>query len=147
MSQLWLVWAWWVSLHGGPLVPEITWNLAIFSFASLHSKIERHCIFLLQITSRIDWKWNWGPGSHFFIHILIAKGTKKRDAPSAARKGGRRMSSCNTKSGIRTETKQDKPTRTSAKTKGVSCSCGHILQELQRPITPPNKGQMSSLTK
>ena len=37
----------------------------------------------------------------------------KRDSPSAARKGGGgRMSSCNTKSGIRTGTKQDKPTRT-----------------------------------
>ena len=57
-----------------------------------------------------------GPSKPFFHSYLIAKGTKKRDAPSAARKGGR-MSSCNTKSGIRTGTKQDKPTRTSTKIK------------------------------
>ena len=58
-----------------------------FSFASLYSKIEGRCIFF-QFTSRIDWKWNWGLASHFFIQFLIAKGTKKRNAPNAAQKGG-----------------------------------------------------------
>ena len=39
-------------------------------------------------------------------------------APSAARKGeGGGMSSCNTKLGIMTRTKQDKPTRTSDKSR------------------------------
>ena len=71
--------------HSSPRLPEI---LQFFSLASLHSKIERHCIFLLQFTSRIDRKWNWGLASHFFIYKLVAKGTKKRDAPSAAWKGG-----------------------------------------------------------
>ena len=52
------------------------------------------------------------------------------DAPSAARKGGR-MSSCITKSGIRTGTKHDKPTRTSVETKGVSCSCGQLCKNFQ----------------
>ena len=47
--------------HWSPRLPEI---LQLFSLASLHSK------------------------SHFFIHYLTAKGTKKRDAPSAVRKGG-----------------------------------------------------------
>ena len=38
------------------------------------------------------------------------------------------MSSCITKSGIRTGTKHNKPAMTSAKTKGVSCSCGHLCK-------------------
>ena len=67
-----------------------------------------------------------GPSKPLF-NILIAKGSKKRDAPSAARKGGR-MSSCITKSGIRTGMKHDKPTTTSAKIKGVSCNCGQLFK-------------------
>ena len=39
--------------HRSPRLPEI---LQFFPLASLHSKIKRHCIFLLQFTSRIDWK-------------------------------------------------------------------------------------------
>ena len=39
--------------HWSLRLPEI---LQFFSLASLHSKIKRHCIFLLQFTSRIDWK-------------------------------------------------------------------------------------------
>ena len=103
-----------------------------FFIASLHSKIERHCIFLLQFTSRMDWKWSWSLESHFFINILIAKGTKKRDAPSAAwRGGGGRMSSCITKSGIRTRTKHSKPTKVSSETKWVSCSCGQLCKNFR----------------
>ena len=125
-------------------------------------KFERHCISLLQFTSRIYWKWKWGLVSHFFIHISIAKGTKKGEAPSAARKGGgRRMSSCNTKSRIRTGTKQDKPTRTSAKAKGVSCSCRQLCknfrglklhqikakcQATENKLTGPDKRCFVSLT-
>ena len=45
--------------------------------------------------------------------------------------GGGRMSSCNTKSGIRTGTNQDKPTRTSSKIKGVSCSCGQLCKNFR----------------
>ena len=41
------------------------------------------------------------------------------------------MSSCNTKSGIRTGTKHDKPTRTSTKIKGVSCSCGQLCKNFR----------------
>ena len=41
------------------------------------------------------------------------------------------MSSCNTKSRIRTGKKQDKPTRTSAKTKEVSCSCGKLCKNFR----------------
>ena len=41
------------------------------------------------------------------------------------------MSSCNTKSKIRTGTKQDKPTRTSTKIKGVSCSCGQLCKNFR----------------
>ena len=59
----------------------------------------------VYIQDRLEMKL--GPSKPLFHSYLIAKGTKKRDAPSAARKGGR-MSSCNTKSGIRTGTKQDK---------------------------------------
>ena len=44
---------------------------------------------------------------------------------------GERMSSCNTKSGIRTGTNQDKPTRTSTKIKGVSCSCGQLCKNFR----------------
>ena len=47
------------------------------------------------------------------------------------RGGGRRMSSCNTKSGIRTGTKHDKQTRTSAKIKGVACSCGQLCKNFR----------------
>ena len=50
--------------------------------------------------------------SHFFIKILIAKDTKKRNACNAARRGVR-MSSCITKSGTKTGTKHDKPTKAS----------------------------------
>ena len=50
-------------------------------------------------------------GRSFFINILIAK--------------------CITKSGIRTLTKHDKPTRTSTKTKGVSCSCGQLCKNFR----------------
>ena len=71
-----------------------------------------------------------GASKPLFHSYLITKGTKKRDAPSAARKGGR-MSSCNTKSGIRTGTKQDKPTRTSTKIKGVSRSCGQLCKNFR----------------
>ena len=45
--------------------------------------------------------------------------------------GGERMSSYNTKLGIRTETKNDKPTRTSTKIKGVSCSCGQLCKNFR----------------
>ena len=38
------------------------------------------------------------------------------------------MSSCITKLRIRTRTKHDKQTRTSAKIKGVSCSCGQLCK-------------------
>ena len=101
-----------------------------------------------------------GPSKPLFHSYLIAKGTKKRDAPSAARKGGR-MRSCNTKSGIRTGTKQDKPTRTSTKIKGVSCSCGQLCknfiglklhqikakcQASENKLTGPNKRCFVSLT-
>ena len=41
------------------------------------------------------------------------------------------MSSCNTKSGIRTGTKNNKPTRTSAKIKEVSCSCGQLCNNFR----------------
>ena len=41
------------------------------------------------------------------------------------------MSSCNTKSLIRTGTKHDEPTRTSAKIKGVSCSCGQLCKNFR----------------
>ena len=41
------------------------------------------------------------------------------------------MSSCNAKLGIRTGTKQDKPTRTSDKIKGVSCSCGQLCKSFR----------------
>ena len=77
--------------------------------------------------------------------------------------GGRRgrMNSCNTKSGIRTGTKQDKPTITSAKTKGVSCSCGQLCknfrglklhqikakcQASENKVTGPDKRCFVSLT-
>ena len=40
------------------------------------------------------------------------------------------MSSCNTKSGIRTGTIQGKPRRTSTKIKVVSCSCGQICENV-----------------
>ena len=43
------------------------------------------------------------------------------------------MSSCNTKSGIRTRTNQDKSTRTSTKIKGVSCSCGQLCKNFRGP--------------
>ena len=56
---------------------------------------------------------------------------KKRDPPVLPERGGGRMSSCNTKSGIRTGTKQDKPTRTSTKIKGVSCSCGQLCKNFR----------------
>ena len=52
----------------------------------------------------------------------MAKGTKKRNPPNAARKGDRE---------IRTGTKRDKQTRTSAKTKGVSCSCGQLCKNFR----------------
>ena len=42
-----------------------------------------------------------------------------------------RMSSCDTESWIRTGTKQDKPTRTSAKAKGVLCSCGQLCKNFR----------------
>ena len=47
--------------------------------------------------------------------------------------GGGGMSSCSrvTKSGIRTGTEQDKQRRTSAKTKGVSCSCGQLCKNFR----------------
>ena len=45
--------------------------------------------------------------------------------------GRGRMSSCNTKSAIRTGTKHDKPTKTSAKTKGVSCGCGQLCKNFR----------------
>ena len=43
------------------------------------------------------------------------------------------MSSCSrvTKSGIRTRMKQDKQTRTSARTKGLSCSCGQLCKNFR----------------
>ena len=41
------------------------------------------------------------------------------------------MSSCNTKSGIRTGTNQDKPTRISTKIKGVSCSYGQLCKNFR----------------
>ena len=43
------------------------------------------------------------------------------------------MSTCSlvTRSGKRTGTKQDKQTRTSAKTKGMSCSCGQLYKNLR----------------
>ena len=106
--------------HWSPRLPEI---LQFFSLTSLHSNIERHCIFLLQFTYRI----------YFSIHILIAEGTKKRDPLVLPERGGGGggMSSCNTKSGIRTGTKQDKLTRTSAKTKLVSCSCGQLCKNFR----------------
>ena len=73
------------------------------------------------------------------------------------------MSSCNrvTKSEIRTGTKQDKLTRTSAKTKGVSCSCGQLCknfgglklhqikakcQASENELTGPDKRCFVSLT-
>ena len=51
--------------------------------------------------------------------------------PVLPERGGGRMSSYNTKSGIRTRTKQDKPRRTSTKIKGVSCSCGQLCKNLR----------------
>ena len=75
--------------------------------------------------------------------------------------GGGRMSSCNTKSGIRTGMKQDKPKRTSAKSKGVSCSCGQLCknfrglklhqikakcQASENKLTGPDKRRFVSLT-
>ena len=71
------------------------------------------------------------------------------------------MSSCNTKSGIRTGTKQDKPTRTSTEIKGVSCSCGQLCknfrglklhqikakcQASENKLTGPDKRCFMSLT-
>ena len=71
------------------------------------------------------------------------------------------MSSCNTKSGIRTGTKHDKPTRTSTKIKGVSCSCGQLCknfrglklqiikakcQASENKLTGPDKRYFVSLT-
>ena len=71
------------------------------------------------------------------------------------------MSSCNTKSGIRTRTKQDKPTSSSTKIKGVSCSCGQLCknfrglklhqikakcQASQNKLTGPDKRCFVSLT-
>ena len=41
------------------------------------------------------------------------------------------MISCNTKSGIRTRMDQDKPTRTSTRIKGVSCSCGQLCKNFR----------------
>ena len=41
------------------------------------------------------------------------------------------LSSCITTLGIRTGTKHDKPTRTSAETKGVSCSCGQLCKNFR----------------
>ena len=85
----------------------------------------------------------------------------KRDAPSTAQRGGGRMSSCNTNSGIRTGTNQDKPTRTSTKIKGVSCSCGQLcknfrglklhqikakFQASENKLTGPDKRCFVSLT-
>ena len=76
-------------------------------------------------------------------------------------RGGGRMSSCNTKLGIRTGTKQEKPTRTSDKIKGVSCSCGQLCksfrglklhqikakcQASENKLTGPNKRCFVSLT-
>ena len=82
----------------------------------------------VYIQDRLEMKLR--PSKPLFHSYLIAKGTKNRDAPSAARKGGR-MSSCNTKSGTMTGTKQDKPTRTSTKIKGVSCSCGQLCKNFR----------------
>ena len=45
--------------------------------------------------------------------------------------GGERTSSCDTKSGIRTGTKHNKPTTTSTKIKGVSCSCGQLCKNFR----------------
>ena len=71
------------------------------------------------------------------------------------------MSSCITKSGIRTRTKRDKPTKTSDKTKGVSCSCGQLCknfrdlklhqikakcQASENKLTGPDKRRFVSLT-
>ena len=72
-----------------------------------------------------------------------------------------RMSSCITKSEIRAGTKHDKPTRTSAKTEGVSCSCGQLCknfrglklnqikakcQASEKKLTGPDKKCFVSLT-
>ena len=79
------------------------------------------------------------------------------------RGAGERMSSCSrvTKSGTRTGMKQDKQTRTSAKTKGVSCSCGQLCknfrglklhqikancQASENKLTGPDKRCFMSLT-
>ena len=72
-----------------------------------------------------------GPRKPFFSKILIAKGTKRRNAPDSARKGGVRMSIWITKLGIRTRTKHHKQTRTSTKTKGELCSCGQICKNFR----------------
>ena len=71
------------------------------------------------------------------------------------------MSSWNTKSGIRTGRKHDKPTRTFAKIKGVSCSCGQLCENFrglklhqikakcqasENKLTGPDKRYFVSLT-
>ena len=112
--------------HWSLRLPEI---LQFFHWLHCTPKLKYTAFSIaVYIQDRLEMKL--GPSKPLFHSYLIIKGTKNRDGPSAARKGGR-MSSCNTKSGIRTGTKQDKPTRTSTKIKGVSCSCGQLCKNFR----------------
>ena len=64
-----------------------------------------------------------------FYNITICTKTKRKMKTVMLNWG--RMSSCNTKSGIRTRTKHNKSTRTSAKLKGVSGSCGQLCKNFR----------------
>ena len=79
-----------------------------------------------------------GPSMPFFIQRLIAKGTKRKlllmlPNGGGGEGGGERMSNCShaTISGITTGTNQNKQTRTSTETKGVSSSCAPLCKNFR----------------
>ena len=70
--------------HWSPRLPEI---LQFFHWLHCTPKLKDTAFSIaVYIQDRLEMKL--GPSKPLFHSYLIAKGTKKRDAPSAARKGG-----------------------------------------------------------
>ena len=99
-----------------------------------------HCFDLYELDGFLCIVDHWSPRLPEILQFssLVSLHSKKERCPPPPvlpeRGGGgrgERMSSCITKSEIRTGTKHTKPTRTSIKTKGVSCSCGQLRKNFR----------------
>ena len=88
-----------------------------------------------------------GPGKPLLHSILIAKGTEKRNAPNAAQKGGDEQLQPWYQMRDKAWNKTGQTNKDIRENQRCFMQMWTTLQELQRPKTPSNKGQMSSIRK